>query len=100
MEPGTGDRGQPGTVHALTPGLCSTPQALGPVKRAATVPDMLEHVASVLITIFNGAATVVGTVADLRVVLVVVCAASLAWLAAVEIEQLDRKGYKPGVRAH
>ena len=74
--------------------------ALGTRPVAATVADMLEHVANILVTIANGAATVIGAVADLRVVLVAVSAASLAWLAAVEIEQLDRKGYKPGVRAH
>ncbi len=65
-----------------------------------TVPGMLEHVANVLITIANGVVSVLGALTDLRVGLVLVSAVCLAWLAAVEIEQLDRRGYKPGVRAH
>jgi hypothetical protein len=67
---------------------------------AVTVPGMLEHVANVLITIANGVVSVLGALTDLRVGLVLVSAVCLAWLAAVEIEQLDRRGYKPGVRAH
>lgn len=61
---------------------------------------MFEAVADVLTTIANGAYSIATGVFTLRTILVLVVIASLAWLAAVEIEALDRRAYKPTVRPH
>lgn len=61
---------------------------------------MLEAVADVLITIANGAYSIASGVFTLRTILVLATVASLAWLAACEIEALDRRAYKPPVRPH
>jgi hypothetical protein len=61
---------------------------------------MLDRIADLLITIYNGTIGVLAGVFDLFTILVALSALSLVWLAACEIERLDRRGYKPGVRAH
>ena len=75
------------------------PELAGPYP-APTERTMFEAVADVLITIANGAYSIVTGVVTLRTILVVVIVASLSWLAACEIEDLDRRAYKPPVRPH
>lgn len=73
---------------------------LGTALGAPTGAAMFEAIANVLIAIANGALTILGGLLTLRVGLVVVIVACLAWLAAIEIEALDRRAYKPPVRPH
>lgn len=61
---------------------------------------MLEQLSQVLVAMANGVLAGVGAVANLRTVLVLLTVLSLGWLAAVEVENLDRAGYKPSVRRH
>lgn len=59
---------------------------------------MLDSFANGLITTINGLITLIGGLVSLPVLLVGLCAVSLLWLAACEIEDLDQRGIKPTVR--
>jgi hypothetical protein len=61
---------------------------------------MFESLANGLTATLNGLLTMILGIADLRVVLFVAVAASAVWLAACEIEELDRQGIKPDVVRH
>ncbi len=61
---------------------------------------MLNDLSTGLIAIFNGLLTMLGGLLDLRTILVVAIVVSLGWIAATEIEELDRMGAKPAVRRH
>lgn len=61
---------------------------------------MLNDLSTGLIAIFNGLLTMLGGLFDLRTILVVAIVVSLGWIAATEIEELDRMGAKPAVRRH
>lgn len=59
--------------------------------------DALSHG---LTTLFNGAYAVLATVLSPVALFLLVSASSLAWLARLEIAQLDRKAAKPEVGRH
>lgn len=61
---------------------------------------MLEQLSQVLIAMANGALSAVSAATNLRTLLVLATLVSLGWLAAVEVEDLDRSGYKPTIRRH
>jgi hypothetical protein len=61
---------------------------------------MLDALSNGLIATFNGLWAMTGGLISLRVALGVAIVGSLAWLAAIEIEELDREGTRPGVRRH
>ncbi len=67
---------------------------------AAKEPDMLDQLSQALIAIVNGLQAGLGAALELRTVLVIVTVLGLGWLAAVEIEELDRRGVKPSIRRH
>lgn len=51
-------------------------------------------------TIANGVLSIVHTLGSPVGVALILCAVSLAWLALVEIHELDRLGTKPNVTRH
>jgi hypothetical protein len=53
-----------------------------------------------LITIFNGLHAAVSHVMSPVVLAICVLGASLAWLAAVDLEELNHRGTKPRVGRH
>jgi hypothetical protein len=61
---------------------------------------MLDALYTGFVAILNGLLTVLSGLIDLRTVLVVAIVVSLGWIAATEIEELDRMGAKPTVRRH
>lgn len=61
---------------------------------------MLEQLSQVLVTIANGVLAAIGAVMTLRTFLVLATIASLIWLALVEVEELDRRAYKPKIQRH
>lgn len=63
------------------------------------VPAM-DAVANGLVTLFNGLVGVLDAVASPWTFAIGAIAASLAWLAVIEIEELDRQAAKPEVGRH
>lgn len=61
---------------------------------------MLDQLSQFLVTLVNGLLAGVHGALSLRTLLVLVTLAGLAWLSAVEIEELDRRGAKPVIRRH
>lgn len=61
---------------------------------------MLDHVSQVLVAVVNGLIGAVGALVDLRTGLVALTLLGLLWLAAVEVEDLDRRSTKPTIRRH
>lgn len=53
-----------------------------------------------LVTIFNGAYLLIGKALTPAAMFMLLSAASLAWLARLEVAQLDRKAAKPEVGRH
>jgi len=51
-------------------------------------------------TIFNGAWSTLHDLASPVAIAVVICAASLTWLAILECDELDRQGTKPVIGRH
>lgn len=60
----------------------------------------MEHLGNGLITLANGLWTTVTAVAHPLVLGSVVMAAALAWLARLEVDELDRSASKPMVDRH
>lgn len=48
----------------------------------------------------NGALTIVSQLANFAVIVGAVAAASLWWLATMEVEEINRQGVKPDVARH
>lgn len=69
-------------------------------EKAANERSMLDSLSQILVAIANGLYNVVQALGDVRVFLIALTAVSLLWLAAVEIEELDRQGAKPIPRRH
>lgn len=61
---------------------------------------MFNSLSNGAVATLNGLLSIVGGLADLRVIFAVVVASAAAWLAACEIEDLDRQGIKPDVVRH
>lgn len=53
-----------------------------------------------LVTIFNGVYNAVGHLVDPFVLAAVACGVSLAWIARLDMAELDRQGAKPVVKRH
>lgn len=60
----------------------------------------MEHLASGIITLLNGLWFALGAFASPLAIAGVLAAASLAWLARMEVDELDRQGVKPLVDRH
>lgn len=61
---------------------------------------MLDQISQALIAVYNGLLAGFGALMDLRTLLVLITVLGLGWLAAVEVEELDRRGFKPTIRRH
>jgi len=61
---------------------------------------MLDHISQVLVALANGVFAGVTTLVSLRTLLVLGTLACLLWLAAVEVEEMDRQFDKPDIRLH
>lgn len=61
---------------------------------------MFDALANGLIAIFNGLWAFAGELLTLRVALIGLLVLGLGWMAAIEIEDLDRKGTRPTIRRH
>lgn len=61
---------------------------------------MFDSLANGAVATLNGLLSIAGGLVNLRVIFAVVVAASAVWLAACEIEELDRQGIKPDVVRH
>lgn len=60
----------------------------------------MDSVAAGLSTIANGFLSALGALGSPVAIALGLCAASLAWLALVEIHEMDRLGAKPSVGRH
>jgi hypothetical protein len=60
----------------------------------------MDALAAGLTTIFNGVRTVVDGSLSPVTIAVLVLGAAMAWLGAVDIEELNRRGTKPRVGRH
>jgi hypothetical protein len=60
----------------------------------------MDALAAGFYTIANGVLSIVRTLGSPVGVALILCAVSLAWLALVEIHELDRLGTKPHVTRH
>jgi hypothetical protein len=60
----------------------------------------MDALAAGIITIFNGLHAVFGHVLSPIALTVCILGASMAWLAAVDVEELNRRGTKPRVGRH
>jgi hypothetical protein len=60
----------------------------------------MDALAAGLTTIFNGIRTVVDGALSPIALTVLVLGASMAWLSAVDVEELNRRGTKPRVGRH
>ena len=67
---------------------------------ASNGANIMDQLSQSLIAIFNGLQVGLYSVFSLQTLMVLVLLYGLAWLAAVEIEELDRKGDKPTIRLH
>lgn len=63
---------------------------------AATV-NAMNVLTNGLVTLYNGARTTLDGVVSPVPLLVIVLAASFAWLALIELDELDRQGRKPEI---
>lgn len=61
---------------------------------------MFDALATGLISIANGLLDFAGMALSLRTILILATLISLAWLAACEVEEMDRQGLKPTIRQH
>lgn len=62
--------------------------------------DPLDALANVLVTLANGVMSLLSAAISPVLLGIVVGIACLAWLAGIEIEELDRAGTKPMVGRH
>lgn len=60
----------------------------------------MDPITSGLTAVFNGAAATAGALASWHTLFGVLTAASLVWLARLEIDDVDRRGAKPQVARH
>lgn len=60
----------------------------------------MEPISTGLILLLNGALSAAGTLADWRVLTGLATIAGLAWLARLEIDNLDMRAAKPRVQRH
>jgi hypothetical protein len=60
----------------------------------------MDALASGLITLLNGARAMALATLSPVAMAVIICAVSMAWLAMVEVELLNRQGTKPRVGRH
>ena len=60
----------------------------------------MDALAAGLVTLLNGLFKAIGALASPVVIATVLAAAALAWLAVIEIEELNRQGTKPGIGRH
>ena len=60
----------------------------------------METLGNGVITMANGALTILGMAASPVAIALVALAGGLAWMALIEVEELDRQGTKPEVGLH
>lgn len=60
----------------------------------------MDVVGTGLVLIANGALEIAHQFTSLTTIVVLVAAASLGWLATMEVEELNRQGMKPDVARH
>lgn len=60
----------------------------------------MDPIGNGLITFVNGLQSLIGVALSPFAIAVVVAISALAWLALIEIEELDRQGGKPEVGRH
>jgi hypothetical protein len=61
---------------------------------------ILSALTATAVTVFNGVVAAGAVLLNPVTVSVVVLAGSLAWLAAIELEELTRQGTKPDIQLH
>lgn len=61
---------------------------------------MFDVLADGMTVLFNGAVATLGALVSPLPLLLVLCTASLAWAAVVEIDELNVRSFKPDVQRH
>lgn len=79
---------------------CAAPAWSVAAPAGAPIVCAMDAISAGLVTLANGALSAFAAAASPVTVAVALCALSLAWLAAIRLEELDRQGTKPTVARH